>query len=104
MAQRSSLSGRSPFCQLRKKKLEKDLKTSRMICVTSNKLCMSAKSNKTWKKHGTNRGQERRQPHRGCLKNNSIGGNLPVPSDQGTLGKPEAGGRDHACQMVQSGL
>ena len=79
MAQRGSLSGRSPFCQLSfffgwklhgstrfravallsAKRSEKE--SSKMI-VGANKLCMLCNNTKTCKKHGTNRGKERRQP------------------------------------------
>ena len=46
------------------KRSEKE--SSKMI-VGFNKLCVLS-NNTNLKKHGTNRGKERRQPHRGCLK------------------------------------
>ena len=46
------------------KRSEKE--SSKMI-MGFNNLCMLS-NNKNLKKHGTNRGKERRQPHRGCLK------------------------------------
>ena len=88
MAQRSSLSGRSPFCQLIKK-LE-NIKSSKMIWI-SVKLCKSKSEEQQLKskKHWTNRGQERRQPPRECRKQQHRKNRLE-PSDQGTLDMPRA--------------
>ena len=61
-------------------------------------------NNKNLKKHGTNRGKGRRQPHRGCQKQKRRGKPASTIWSRDILARQLAGDRDHACQMVQSGF
>ena len=61
-------------------------------------------NNKNLKKHKTNRGKERRQPHRGCRKQQHSGKPASTIWSRDILARQLAGDRDHACQMVQSGF
>ena len=83
------------------KRSEKESSTKMILGF--NKLCMLS-NNKNLKKHGTNRGKERRQPHRGCLKQQRRGKPASTIWSRDIVARQTAGDRDHACQMVQSGF
>ena len=84
------------FCQL----IEVKKGSSKMMMYSIS----SALKQQKLKKHRTNRGKERRQPHRGCLKQQHSGKPASTIWSRDILARQLAGDRDHACQMVQSGF